>query len=89
MNWADTINEVNGEKVCTLEDFRKALQKSLETGIVVIKTTDEVSLSTDNVLNVLSLYDSCKETVQLSHTHRYQLSETVIELIKKVDSSLL
>lgn len=89
MSWADTINEVNGEKVCTLEDFRKALQKSIETGIVIIKTTDEGSLKSHNLLNVLSLIDSCRETIELSRVHGYTLSKTVIELIEKIDPKLL
>lgn len=89
MRWADTINEVNGEKVYTLEDFRNALQKSLETGIVTITTTDECGLMSHNLLNVLSLRDSCKETIELSRVHGYTVSKTVTELIEKVDVTLL
>lgn len=89
IQYADTINEVNGEPVNTLDDFRKALAKSLDTGVVVLKTTDELTLGTDNVLTVLSLYDSCRETVDLSYVHQYPLSETVKQLIEQVDSSLL
>lgn len=85
IRYGDTINEINGEKVNTLDDFRKALVKSLETGYVVIKTTDEITLDTDNVLTVLSLEDSCRETAELSQIHRYSLSETVTELIKQVE----
>lgn len=84
IRWADTINEVNGEKVTTLDEFRKALRKSIETGFVVIKTTDETFLNTNNALTVLSLYDSCKETIELSHVHQYPLSETVKQLIEQV-----
>jgi serine protease Do len=89
IRWADTINEVNGERVTTLDEFRKALYKSLETGYVVIKTTDETFLNTHEALTVLSLYDSCKETVELSHVYQYELSKSVKELITKVDDSLL
>lgn len=89
IRYADTINEVNGEQVNTLDDFRKALAKSINTGVVVIKTVDEMMLETDNVLTVLSLYDSCKETVELSYVHQYPLSEAVKQLIEQVDSSLL
>lgn len=89
LGWSDTINEVNGEKVCTLDDFRAALKKSIDTGVVVFKTTREATLETDNILNVLSLYDSCKETVELSRIHHFSLSETMRELIKNVDISLL
>lgn len=85
IRYGDTINEVNGEKVTTLDDFRKALGKSIETGYVVIKTTDEITLDTDNVLTVLSLEDSCRETVELSHTHQYPLSPVVKDLIAQVD----
>ena len=79
----DTINEVNGEKVCTLTDFRRALQKSKETGIVTIITTDEKNLSSTNILSVLSLSDCCAETVALSRVNGYQLSETVKQLMEK------
>ena len=89
IRFADTINSVNGECVTTLDDFRKALIKSVDTGVVVIKTTDEFMLTTDKALTVLSLYDSCKETVELSRMHQYPLSKTLIEIIKQVDSSLL
>ena len=85
MRWGDTINEINGEKVYTLDDFRKALQKSLETGIVIIKTTDEFGLTSDNVLNVLSFRDSCKETVALSEVHGYPLSEMILQLMKDME----
>jgi len=82
VRWGDTINEVNGEKVTTLEEFRKALLKSLDSGIVVMKTTDEMTLETDNILSVLSLYDSCKETVKLATIHQYPLSETIKQLVQ-------
>lgn len=89
IRYGDTINEVNGEPVNTLDEFRKALAKSIETGYVVIKTTDEITLDTDNVLTVLSLEDGCRETVELSHIHQYQLSQAVKELVAQVDDSLL
>lgn len=81
IRWGDTINELNGEKVRTLTDFRNALAKSSDTGLVVIKTTDEIMLETNNVLTVLSLPDSCRETVDLSYVHQYPLSETTKILI--------
>jgi serine protease Do len=89
IRWADTINEVNGHVVTTLDDFREALLKSVGTGRVVIQTTDELRLNTDNVLTILSLYESCKETIELSYIHKYELSETVLKLIEQTDSSLL
>lgn len=89
IHYGDTINEVNGERVTTLDDFRKALHKSSDTGVVVMKTTDEMLLETANVLTVLSLYDSCKETVELSQVHQYPLSDSTKQLIQNVDDTLL
>lgn len=82
MYWGDTINEINGEKVHTLDDFRRALQKSKETGVVTITVTDETQLSSRNLFNVLSLHESCEETMALAALHGYPVSETVVELMK-------
>ncbi len=87
IRFGDTINEVNGELVYTLDDFRRALLKGAENGYVVMRTTDETTLDTDKVLTVLSAYDSCKETVELSYMHQYVLSETIKEFITKVGDS--
>ena len=78
----DTLNEINGETVETLDDFRKAIGKSLDNGYVIIKATDETTLITDNILAVLPLEECCKETVQLSRLYRYPLSETIMQLIE-------
>src|SRR5581483_1704512 len=75
INWADTINEVNGEVVHTLADFRKALLKGIDTGRVILKTTDEWSLNTDNVITVLLLDESCREAVTLAKMYQYSLSD--------------
>jgi hypothetical protein len=56
----------------------------LDTGLIVIKTTDEIMLETDNVLTVLSLFDSCGETVDLSYVHQYPLSETTKKLLHRL-----
>ncbi|HEX4068879.1 MAG TPA: trypsin-like peptidase domain-containing protein, partial [Candidatus Babeliales bacterium] len=83
VRFGDTLNEVNGEKVNTLDDFRKALTKSVETGYVIIKTTDEITLDTDNVITVLTLEDGFKETWELAHIHQYPLSQSTKELLRK------
>jgi S1-C subfamily serine protease len=84
IKWGDTINEINGETVRTLDDFRNALTKSLDNGLVVIKTTDEITLETNNVFTVLSLPDSCRETIDLSYIHQYSLSETTKNLLHRL-----
>ncbi len=83
ISYADTINEVNGETVKTIDDFRKALLKSLETGFFILKTTDEQSLNTDNVTTVLHLNDSCRETIELSHVHNYALSAFMKQFVEQ------
>lgn len=82
IKWGDTINEVNDEKVYTLDDFRQALQKSIETGIVTITTTDELRLSSEKYFHVLALSESCEETVTLAQLHGYPISEMVMELMR-------
>ena len=68
----DTINEINGKKVQTLNDFRNALKESLKTRQVVINTMNEVTLI-NNVLTILSFEKSCEETTKLSKMYRYPL----------------
>jgi S1-C subfamily serine protease len=80
----DTLNEVNGEKVSTLQELRNALLKSIETNYVVFKVTDEFGLTSNNILHVLSLHDSCKEAIALSKAYDYPLSETVNKLIQSM-----
>jgi hypothetical protein len=80
----DTLNEINGETVHTLDDFKRAMTKSLQTGCFIIKATDESSLLTDNILVALPLENICKETVQLSRVYRYPLSPAVTQLVEQV-----
>jgi S1-C subfamily serine protease len=88
VRWADTINEVNGEKVRTLADLRSALQKSKETGTIVLRTTDELLLNTANVLTVMSLQETCEETEYLSEIHTFPISETMQHLIDSFNEGL-
>ena len=78
-----TINELNDIPVQTLEDFRAALAKSVETGRVVIKTTDQISRASENVLAVLPFDAACTEVVQLSQRYHYPITETVQALLKE------
>lgn len=80
-----TINEINGEHVDTLNDFRNALYKSLETQLFTIQTTDEARYMTDNVFTVLSLSEICEELNRLADLYHYSLSETVIDIVKKAE----
>ncbi len=81
-----TINEINGIPVKTLYEFRAALSKSIETGHVVIKTTDQISRSSNNILAVLPLDAVCKEVIQLSQRYRYPISEMVQSILQATAS---
>ncbi len=78
-----TLTELNGISVRTLEEFRAALTKSVETGCVVIKTTDQISRASDNILAVLPFDSVCTEVVQLSQRYHYPITETVQALLKE------
>ena len=83
-----TVKEVNGEPVKTLDDFRRAILKSLETGRVVIRAVDQVTAATDNVLVVLPLDDVLKETVELAEMYHYPLSDLVSKMCQERAISL-
>jgi serine protease Do len=67
------LSEVNNERVKTLADFRKAILKSIDTGFVTIKTTE-------NIFMVLPLDDIIAEEEKLAATYFYPLSQTFKEL---------
>ena len=72
------IVAVNDVPVKTLNDWRKALEKSLLTGFVALKTDHDV-------LTVLLLEKVLADEVKLSKAFEYPLSET----IKKLQSMML
>ncbi len=75
----DIINEVNGQKVATLESLRAALQKSLETSYLSLKTDRDV-------FAVFEVKDLLHDEQQLSKDFVYPLSKIVQQLIEKLDS---
>jgi len=78
-----TLNEVNEIPVQTLDDFRNALQKSLETGYVVLKATDQISLASENMIAVLPFAKVVEEVVAHAQLYHYPISETVQSLLDK------
>lgn len=66
---------VNDEKVKTLSDFRKAILKSVDTGYVTMRTTE-------NIFLVLQLDDIMEAEERLAATYFYPLSQTYKELAK-------
>lgn len=72
------IKELNGVEVSTMAEFRAALKKSLVTGIVTLKTDNDV-------FSVFSLPKILQNEPRLAGTYNYQISETVRELIQIFD----
>lgn len=70
------ITEINGQKIKTLDDFRTALYKSLETGYITIETVDGVYV-------VMNLHKVLAETERHAGEYFFTLSRVVQDLITK------
>jgi len=68
------IKSINEERVSTLADFRKALYKSVETGVLTVRTKQDV-------FAVLPFEKILQQEQQLSLIYRYPISETVQNLM--------
>lgn len=68
------IGEVNGERVKTLEDFRKAVEKSVSTGFLTIRTSEDI-------FTVLPFNKVVEEESKLAANYFYPLSPFVKELL--------
>jgi serine protease Do len=77
-----TINEVNGIKVKTLEDFRAAFKK-VKRGYLTLKACDNVARLSDNVFVVLSFDKIIEEEPTLSRDYRFPLSPLVQDFLKR------
>ena len=71
------ISDVNGITVKTLDDIREAMLKSVDTGFISIKTTD-------NVFAVLSLKDVLEQEDRLQHTYFYDETALTKKIKEKV-----
>jgi serine protease Do len=69
----EVIDEVNGEKIETLDDFRKVVKKSKGTGYLTVRTTD-------NFYAVLSVEKILQDEGRLSTTHFYHPSTLLNDL---------
>jgi len=72
-----TLNEVNGIKVRTLEEFREALKKPVDGKFLTIKAMDNVSRASDNLIVALPYIKVLEEETVLAQNYHYQLSDTV------------
>lgn len=67
------IREVNGKKVKTLTDWKRVVQKSIDTGLLSIKTDIDI-------LVVFSLEKILKDEERLSSTFAYPITQTIQKL---------
>jgi len=81
-----TINEVNGMKVKTLDDFRKALQKGIGDKFLTILASDNVTRASDNVFVVLRMNKVLEEEQRLAQDYKYALTKMAKQLLRTVDA---
>jgi Trypsin-like serine proteases, typically periplasmic, contain C-terminal PDZ domain len=70
-----TINEINGIKVSTLEDFRNAITKNVDGKFLTIRASDNVTRKSENVLVALSMAEVIKEEPKLARDYRYPITQ--------------
>ncbi len=77
-----TINEINGVKVGTLEEFRAAIKKPVDGKFFTLKVADNVARATDNVYIALPYKSVLEEMPSLAADYHFQMSAVVQELCK-------
>lgn len=77
-----TINEVNGVKIKSLEDYRKAIKKGVGEKFLTILGSDNVSRASDNIFVALPYDKILKEETKISRDNRYPLSDLAQELLR-------
>jgi serine protease Do len=77
-----TLNEVNGMKVCTLADFRNAIQKGAGNPFLTMLASDNVARSSDHIFVALPMQQLLVEETQLSKAFRYPLTALSQELLR-------
>jgi len=69
-----TINEMNGQLVHTLADLRQAVKKSVETGFLTLRVSDNIMRVSDHVFVVLPFERVVAEEQQLAFDYRYPMT---------------
>lgn len=76
-----TINEVNGERVANLQELRNALEKSVQTGYLTLRVSDNIARISDNIFAVLPFERVLAEERQLSGDYRYPVTANTRRLM--------
>jgi serine protease Do len=75
-----TINEVNGQLVHSLADLRQAVKKSVDTGFLTLRVSDNIMRVSDHVFVVLPFERVVAEEQQLAFDYRYPFTAMNKEL---------
>lgn len=86
LNVGNTLNEVNGIEVHTLDELRAALKKSVSTNVLTVRASDNVAGITDNIFVVLPLEKIVQEEMQLASIFRYQMTDNARDIVQLVQA---
>jgi len=75
-----TLNEVNGTKVTTLQEFRSAIT-NVRDGKLTILASDQVARASDNVFVVLPFEEVLQEETALAMDYKFPISKDVKEIL--------
>lgn len=75
-----TINEINGQLVHSLADLRQAVKKSVDTGFLTLRVSDNIMRVSDHVFVVLPFERVVAEEQQLAFDYRYPMTSLNKEL---------
>ncbi|HLJ31932.1 MAG TPA: trypsin-like peptidase domain-containing protein [Candidatus Babeliales bacterium] len=77
-----TLNEINGVKIKTLKEFRDVIKNSPTKEYFTIAADDNMTRAAETIFIVLSMNRIIEEEPRLARDYRYQLSDTVKEILQ-------
>ncbi len=77
-----TINEVNGTKVRTLEEFRDAVKNGSHSKFLTMRVSDNVTRKSENILVVLPWDKIIEEEPKLARDFRYPITKVAQSLLQ-------
>lgn len=82
-----TLNEINGVKIKSLEEFRKVIKNSATKEYFTIAANDNVTRASETIFIVLDMHKIIADEPRLARDYRYQLSDTVKEVLKLANAA--
>lgn len=80
-----TINEVNGKKIGTLDEFREAMKLSVHSKFLTLRVSDNVTRKSENILVVLPWDKLIEEEPKLARDFRYPTTQMAQSLLQSYD----